>query len=169
MNRTAKTAIVGAAILMAMTEPATAQAPVLIGFVDTGTRLAVRRAVQGASARLRRPACQDVLSDFRDESGQPLVTRLAASGRTVAEAFSFLRFYDDRGAPKCRAGTTLAFTQTGFLIIHVCGGVFKETVSQNSTAAEFSVIHEFLHTLGLGENPPTSEAITAQVARRCGG
>jgi hypothetical protein len=28
------------------------------------------------------------------------------------------------------------------------------------------VIHEFLHTLGLGENPPTSAAITAQVLAR---
>ena len=26
------------------------------------------------------------------------------------------------------------------------------------------MIHEFLHTLGLGENPPTSQAITEQVA-----
>ena len=30
------------------------------------------------------------------------------------------------------------------------------------------MIHEFLHTLGLGENPPTSQAITEQVEFRCG-
>ena len=30
------------------------------------------------------------------------------------------------------------------------------------------VIHEMLHTLGLEENPPTSEEITRQVVKRCG-
>jgi hypothetical protein len=30
------------------------------------------------------------------------------------------------------------------------------------------MIHEFLHTPGLGENPPTSQAITEQVKFRCG-
>jgi hypothetical protein len=34
---------------------------------------------------------------------------------------------------------------------------------------EILLIHEFLHTLGLGENPPTSDAITQRVAVRCGG
>jgi hypothetical protein len=29
-------------------------------------------------------------------------------------------------------------------------------------------IHEELHSLGLSENPPTSQAITAQVIARCG-
>jgi hypothetical protein len=31
------------------------------------------------------------------------------------------------------------------------------------------VIHELLHALGLGENPPLSVEITGQVMRRCGG
>ncbi len=30
------------------------------------------------------------------------------------------------------------------------------------------VIHEMLHTLGLGENPPTSIEITQRVKGRCG-
>jgi hypothetical protein len=29
------------------------------------------------------------------------------------------------------------------------------------------VLHETLHTLGLGENPPDSRAITRQVTARC--
>jgi hypothetical protein len=40
---------------------------------------------------------------------------------------------------------------------------------QNRRTTEIIVIHEFLHTLGLGENPPTSQAITQRVAIRCGG
>jgi hypothetical protein len=30
------------------------------------------------------------------------------------------------------------------------------------------VIHEMLHSLGLGENPPSSREITKQVTARCG-
>jgi hypothetical protein len=33
--------------------------------------------------------------------------------------------------------------------------------------AEMTVIHEVLHTLGLGENRPSSSQITAQVRKRC--
>ena len=33
--------------------------------------------------------------------------------------------------------------------------------------AEALVIHEMLHTLGLGENPPTSTEITKRVEGRC--
>jgi hypothetical protein len=80
-----------------------------------------------------------------------------------------LRFFDDGAAPQCRAGTTLAFTQTGSRLIRVCGPQFRDRFQQNRTTAEIVVIHEFLHSLGLGENPPTSEAITERVAARCGG
>lgn len=30
------------------------------------------------------------------------------------------------------------------------------------------IIHEMLHSLGLGENPPTSDEITKRVVQRCG-
>ena len=141
---------------------------ILLGFTDMKSRLAVQRAVQGAAVRLARPGCQDVLNDFADQSGRPLGTKLAASGNSVADAFRLLRFYDDRTARRCHAGKALAFTQAGSLLIRVCGNRFTWSFSQNSTATEIVVIHEFLHALGLGENPPTSEAITERVALRCG-
>jgi hypothetical protein len=31
------------------------------------------------------------------------------------------------------------------------------------------ILHEMLHTLGLGEDPPTSQEITAQVVAACFG
>ncbi len=31
------------------------------------------------------------------------------------------------------------------------------------------IIHESLHSLGLGENPPRSQDITSRVTERCGG
>ena len=150
-------------------DPAGAEPQVLLGFVDSDRRFAVQGTVDGAAARLSRPSCQDVLADFADESGQSLRTRLLARGNSPAEAFSALRFVDSHSAPQCSAGTTLAFTQTGSRVIHVCGKQFVKRSMRNRMTAEVIMIHEFLHTLGLGENPPTSEAITAQVVLRCGG
>jgi len=83
---------------------ASAQTPVLFGFVEANTEFAVRRAVEGAAARLSRPGCQELFSDFTDEGGERLSTNLAASGKTPAEAFGVLRFVDDSAAPQCRAG-----------------------------------------------------------------
>jgi hypothetical protein len=147
---------------------ASAQTPVLFGFLEGETRVYVQRAAEGAAARLRRPACQDLLTDFSDASGQLLSTTLAASRRDPAEAFARLRFFEVRDAPQCTGGATLAFTQVGSPIIRVCGRQFKDRFLGNRKTTEVIMIHEFLHTLGLGENPPTSQAITAQVELRCG-
>src|SRR5262245_49935544 len=149
--------------------PTEADAQAFHAFVDSGTRFAVRGAVEGAAARLSRPSCQAVLTDFADESGRNLLTSLIASGRSPADAFAALRFVDDDAAPQCGTGTTLAFTQTGSSVIHVCARQFAKRSRRNRQTAEMIVIHEFLHTLGLGENPPTSQTITAQVTLRCGG
>jgi hypothetical protein len=149
--------------------PVEADAQAFHGFVDSGTRFAVRGAVEGAAARLSRPSCQAVLADFADESGGNLLAPLVASGSNPAEAFAALRFVADDAAPQCATGRILAFTQTGSQLIHVCGRAFVKRSRRNRKTAEMIVIHEFLHTLGLGENPPTSQTITAQVTLRCGG
>ena len=154
-----------AVVLMALIATASAQPPVLIGFEDGEARLAVLRAVERAAARLADPRCQDVLSDFADALGQPLEAKLRASGRTPIQALGVLRFFDDGMAPQCRAGTVMAFTHPGSQVIRVCGRQFRD---RDPEAATVIVIHEFLHALGLGENPPTSQDITARVAARCG-
>ena len=143
---------------------ASAQRPVLMGFLDGYAQLAVWQAVEGAADRLGRLGCREVLSDFTDESGQRLETKLLASGRSPARALTALRFFDNGAAPQCQNGTVMAFTHTGSQVIHVCGRQFR---NRDRTAAEISVIHELLHTLGLGENPPTSREITERVAARC--
>jgi hypothetical protein len=148
---------------------ASADTPVFLGSVHTSTRLAVQRSVEGAATRLARPGCQDVFADFTDAAGQRLSTTLVARGKSPADALGVLRFFDDGEAPQCRAGTTLAFTQVGSPLIRLCGLQFRDQFAQNRTTTEIIVIHEFLHALGLGENPPTSDAITKQVAVRCGG
>jgi hypothetical protein len=162
-------AVIWAFGVAVVASPAGAEGQVLLGFVDSDTRFAVQGAVEGAAARLSRPSCQEVLSDFTDESDRSLLTPLLATGRSPADMFAALRFVDSGRAPQCKAGTVLAFTQTGAPVIHVCGRLFVKRSMRNRMAAEIIVIHEFLHTLGLGENPPASQEITAQVARRCGG
>lgn len=145
-----------------------AQTPEFFRFRDIETLVAVRLAVEGATTRLARPGCQDLFADFADESGQRLSTKLVATEKRPADAFGSLRFLDDRGAPQCRGRGTLAFTQTGSWFIRVCGAQFRHAFQRNRTATEIIVIHEFLHALGLGEDPPTSQAITERVNVRCG-
>ena len=160
--------LAGVLLIGLLTDRASAQTPVLIGFVEGDTHVYVRRAIAGAAARLARPGCQDLFADFTDASGQSLSNTLAASGRSPADALNLLRFYEDRDAPICLTGVTLAFTEIGSRVIRVCGPQFKDRFLRQRTNTEIIIIHEFLHTLGLGENPPTSQAITERVSFRCG-
>jgi hypothetical protein len=131
---------------------------------------AVIRAVSGAGQRLTRRACRQVFTDFSDQSGQPLLARLTASGRTAAQYLAEqVRFADGQDAPLCRSGrSTAAFTTPGNGVVYVCPA-FADLGGHNPTAAEIVVIHELLHTLGLGENPPSSREISQRVTLRCGG
>jgi hypothetical protein len=131
---------------------------------------AVTRAVSGAGQRLARPVCQQVFTDFSDQSGEPLLARLEASGRTATQYLvERVQFIDGENAPLCRGGRpTAAFTTPGLDVVHVCPA-FADLGGHNPTAAEIVVIHELLHTLGLGENPPSSREISQRVTLRCGG
>jgi len=142
-----------------------AEAAVTMGFVDAGQRFAVQRAVAGAGQRLAVAACGEVLGDFMDVAGTPLA--VVGAGTIGAQRFDLLRFVDARDAPRCRAGSTIAFTAPGARVVHVCGRRFRALYEADPARAEIIIIHELLHTLGLGENPPSSEAITAQVVKRC--
>jgi hypothetical protein len=111
------------------------------------------------------PAARKCCLTLRMKSGQKLLTKLQASGRSPAHTLTALRFFDDGAAPQCQDGAVTAFTHPGSQVIRVCGRQFTD---RGRTAAEIIVIHEFLHALGLGENPPTSRDITERVAARCG-
>ena len=52
-------------------------------------------------------------------------------------------------------------------VVFVCGTRLWQTYRRNPTHVEALVIHEMLHTLGLGENPPTSLQIQAGILKRC--
>jgi hypothetical protein len=76
-----------------------------------------------------------------------------------------LPLLDGEARPLCQANQSQLLTSAGPRLF-VCKA-FLETVYQRRVMAEVYLIHEMLHTLGLGENPPTSHEITRQVVRRC--
>jgi len=141
---------------------------VVRSLVPPGAGLAaLRRAVTGAHRRLERPDCQRLFTEFADASGRPLQEKLDALGQTGASYLGLLLFADASGRPHCKAGASYAFTMPGSRVIYVCGSHFKEAADQSAAKAEAVVIHEALHSLGLGENPPSSHEITARVLARC--
>lgn len=128
---------------------------------------AVRRAIQGANQRLAQPRCQQVLSEFNDVSGVPLQQSLAASGSEADAYLDALFFYDGSALRTCGRRHVMAFTAPGSRVIHVCAEKFNKTYRRNQQQAEVTIIHEMLHSLGLGENPPTSAHITSRVLKHC--
>jgi hypothetical protein len=130
-----------------------------------GARFALERALQAATVALRDEQCQGLLDEFQDASGKPLRSVLAAHELGIEEYLTQVFFYD---APEgvCRGGR-LAVTTPGSRVVYVCGARFEREMFRKPAHAQATVIHEILHTLGLGENPPSSEHITARVRDRC--
>jgi hypothetical protein len=136
-------------------------------FIRTPTvRFAVERAVAAAIEKLEQPTCQRVLSDFHTSSGRTLQEELDHLQDTPRRFLSRLTFHEEEGR-RCADPRTLAFTSIGGREVFICSRQFWEAYRRNPTHVEALLIHEMLHTLGLGENPPSSPAITARVLQRC--
>jgi hypothetical protein len=60
-----------------------------------------------------------------------------------------------------------AFTSPGNGTIAICTRAFFEVLARDPVRMEAILIHEALHSLGLGENPPSSAEITRRVLERC--
>jgi len=133
------------------------------------TAIAVRRALSGAYERLAEPSCQAVLSDFEDAAGQPLKSQLDARERTAQDYLSEVVFQDGSRFGPCRRRRILAFTVPGSPDIYICPKEFSKRALRDPVLGPVAVIHEVLHTLGLGENPPSPAYITSRVFKRCGG
>lgn len=129
---------------------------------------AVVRAVQDAAARLASPSCREVFSDFRDGRGNTLQQNLDALGVSGSGYLQWTLFYDGSGKPICERRDILAATAPGSRAIFVCVSQFSLIAKSQPGLAAALVIHEELHSLGLGENPPDSRSITTQVIARCG-
>ena len=124
-------------------------------------------ALEAASARLADGECSKIFTDFEDGNGRSLADRLSA---VAVDGHAYLRmviFIDDSRHRRCGSGV-LAFTVPGSRVVRVCAGELQRIHGQQPEYVVASLIHEILHTLGLGENPPSSREITERVLARCG-
>jgi hypothetical protein len=129
--------------------------------------VSVRSTLQAALAQLERPQCAAVLDDFRDSGGKTLREGLESRGLTMVQHASRIFFYDASHSDMCRLAAPVAYTKPSSHVVLVCTRRFVALGLLDSRWAEATLIHEILHTLGLGENPPSSREITQQVAARC--
>ncbi len=134
-----------------------------------GLNSVVEAAALEAYRRLGDSQCQQLFSEFRDASGRLLRTKLEAIGQTGQTYLGWLWFVDAGFEGRCDRPEVVAFTSPGSQVIHFCGDRFTRAVATRGVGFLASiVIHEELHSLGLGENPPSSEEITRRVEVKCG-
>jgi hypothetical protein len=131
----------------------------------------VRRSMRGAAKRLARGDCRLLLSEFTDEAGRTLEETARERGLEGSHPSAYLEdllYYDGASTPACARSDVFAITaRPGSRVVRVCGRRFQGVAERNPTLAEASLIHEMLHSLGLGESPPDSRTITERVLQRC--
>lgn len=126
----------------------------------------VRRAVDLALARLAQPGCPDVYDDFILPDGSTPHATLRRQGIGPTQLIERLVFFDGTADHVCRQGRAALTTTPGSHLIFVCPRFIQLTVQNPDRSADL-IIHESLHVLGLGENPPSSGEITNRVEQRC--
>jgi len=152
-----------AATLGGMPNAFAATPPTLSGFQEKLVARARGRAVRS----LEDPECQKVLADFKDPEGHTIRENLDARfGVPPAEYLQMIPFLDGSSNRLCRWSKVVLVTTPGVARIFVCNQ-FADAERSDPWIAEAVIIHEMLHTLGLGENPPTSTEITKRVKGRC--
>jgi hypothetical protein len=127
----------------------------------------VRRALDLALSRLASPGCPRVYSDFELGGGGTPQDELDRLRMDPAEFLETLAFVDGSREPVCLMGLAALTTTPGSRVISVCP-LFPRLQVNNPGLSASLIIHESLHALGLGENPPRSREITGAVERRCG-
>lgn len=133
------------------------------------TRPMLDRAAEGALRRLQSPECGRIFSDFKDRAGRTLAGRLEAMDETGAGYLARrMWFVDGSGARACQDSSTVFVTQPGSAVVFVRTRQLRTLALHDPVVVESLLIHEQLHSLGLGENPPSTHEITSQVQRRCG-
>jgi len=121
-----------------------------------------------ALQKLANPGCQRIFRDFRDAKGRALQARLDSLDYSASSFLQILRFANGERLSPCQSSGVLAATTPLSHVIFLCGVRFFETERHDPEFAAALVIHEMLHSLGLGENPPASNDITMRVLDRCG-
>jgi hypothetical protein len=137
-------------------------------FIDRRLPQDLRPALDAAFRKLSDSRCQEVFADFSDVSGRRLDDNLAAIGQSPQTYLGLVLFYDGRATSPCANRSVLAWTNPGSRAVFVCWSQFATIQRWSVSYAANTIIHEALHTLGLGEGPPEPGQITARVAARCG-
>ena len=132
-----------------------------------GSRIA-RKTLDLAWERLARISCADLLNGFVDLAGRPLNERLRELTVDRQTYLTMIVFVDGSRETPCIKGS-FAYTAPGSRVVRLCVEELKRTWQTGPEHAVSRVIHEMLHTLGLGENPPSSAEITRRVLAGCGG
>lgn len=134
----------------------------------------VERVRARAAALLDEPECGKLLTDFKDRDGRTLESNLQPWELRASEYLLQLTFVDGSPLPACRSLAVMMTAIPGVPRIFVCpagDGRINSRLSRvefaSGSLAEAMVIHEMLHTLGLGENPPSTFEITERVRQRC--
>jgi hypothetical protein len=134
---------------------------------DAFTADAARRALRGAAERLAKPGCQMILSEFQDERGQPLSHSLVKLGSSPEDYLRLVNFHDAGGSPQCGKPGVLAFTSRNSRVVYLCGRDFERAERRDPRDMQVTIIHEMLHSLGLGENPPSPREISFRILEHC--
>jgi len=158
--------ILGAAELSAASGPAR----LALDRPETGSALerAVSQAVRQAADKLDNSSCREIFSDFRDSSGRTMRENLEKLGKSPQGYLDHILFYNGYGYSRCDPRSTFASTSPGSQVVYICAPQFLEKQHREPGQAAVLIIHEELHSLGLGEDPPSSKEITARVIARCG-
>jgi len=167
-----------AMLLLAASSLATTEAPATknqtgkhewsrIHIADFDLRDTAKQMLAAAATALSHSECQMLTSDFVDGRGQPLSTRLTELGVTARDYLGLIIFEDGTGRGACKREGVLAYTAPGSRVIYLCGRRFIRSAQRQPIELKAVMIHEMLHSLGLGENPPTSTQITHWVRQRC--
>jgi hypothetical protein len=159
-----------ATVVVALAAPATGLEPDLrrIRVRSGEDAAAVAAAILGAQRKLKDGRCQGILDDFRDAEGRLLRDNLVPFQMEPADYLTLLVMVDggERGkGALCRVRGVAAVTTPKGRTVFICGGTFRELSLPHR---EHVLIHEMLHALGLGENPPSAREIDAAVWHRCG-
>jgi hypothetical protein len=160
-----ETALAFAVLAFCLSLPSPAFAQPRLGTVGESV---LAEAADRAEAKLNNPSCRLIFSDFRTLKGRLLQETLDTLGQSAQTYFRGLVFYDGYGQSACWTRDVLAFTRPGSRAVFVCSAQFVERAHREPGLAAALLIHEELHALGLGENPPASKEITARVIARCG-
>lgn len=133
--------------------------------LSPATSKALGSAITLAKSALKKPACRMLLGAYTDSEGRALERNLDALGASPSAYLGWLSFHRaSAAAARCTDPSVVFFTVPSSRVVFACEGRLERLEPRLAGAL---VLHEALHTLGLGENPPSPSQITARVREKC--